>query len=272
MLQKIKKILAVMVACTVLFAGVFFFVGCRGFGGGGGGDNTTTPPPTDYPAIHNQIMVSTIRACISLEVEFYNTNFLGQKTGSVLTKQGSGAIIYQGRYSDTNNPYYLALTNDHVVRSEPGYSNRAIKAIDYKGNEYTAFLDVAVYSYDLATIYFTKTAELGIIQRATTNPTIGQEIISIGRPNGQHNAVTYGIVQKYQVADMADRTNLPFPSMFHTAPITSGSSGGPVLDLQLRLVAINHAGTNSDGLKLHGTSCAIPIQKVNEFLNAYVWS
>ena len=260
-----KKILSAIVVCIILSVGMFGFTGCKLFG-------TQNPTPIDYPAIQNQIMASTIRACISIEVEFYNTNHLGQKVGLSLIKQGSGVIINESKYSDSNDRYYLALTNEHVTTASE-YAQRSIKAIDYKGNEYTAYFDAAAAAYDLSAIYFTKTTELAVIQRESANPKIGQEIVSIGRPSGQHNAVTYGKVKNYQVVTLTDSATLSFSSMVHSAPITVGSSGGPVFNMQLKLVAINYAGDNSDGLATSNIfSCAIPIEKVNEFLDTYVWA
>ena len=55
----------------------------------------------------------------------------------------------------------------------------------------------------------------------------------------------------------------------HTAQIASGSSGGPLLSDALTLVGINFAGEKGDGFH---NGYAIPLSKIKEFLEKYVYS
>lgn len=225
----------------------------------------------DYPTIQNTVMTTQIKACVKLEVKFYNT-FLGIETESK-TVTGSGVIFYEGKYSNTNNHYYEVLTNNHVTFKSAEYakySNRSIKIIDSKGNKYDAVFNKADAEYDLSLVYFTKNIELHVIKRATKNPTVNQELISIGEPQGQTNTVTYGEVLQYRNSNVNGTTfnNI----LVHSAPSAGGSSGGPVLDTNLNLVGINFAGSDPTDFSNSGYTCAMPIEKVAEFLNKYFWA
>ena len=61
-------------------------------------------------------------------------------------------------------------------------------------------------------------------------------------------------------------SNVTFEVVYHNAFINNGSSGGPLLDANLRVVGVNYAGNSS------GIGYAIPAVKVNEFLRNYVYN
>lgn len=54
--------------------------------------------------------------------------------------------------------------------------------------------------------------------------------------------------------------------MEHTAYTDSGSSGGAVLNAELTVIGVHYAGSESAQL-----GYAIPAEKIQEFLNRYVW-
>ena len=58
-----------------------------------------------------------------------------------------------------------------------------------------------------------------------------------------------------------------FDIIIHNALIDHGSSGGPLLNASGKLVGLNFAGFESNH---HG--CAVPMSKINEFLNTYVYN
>lgn len=264
-----KRIFKNSLCFVIALLAPLFFIGCTSNAQGNPINPTPNPnplptpqPQIDYPGIQNQIMAQHIRACVTIEVEFYNT-FLGIKT-EWMTQTGSGVIFDEGKYNNSNDRYYYVITNNHVTSngSDKNYSERTVKVIDYLGNTYTAQKTITSSSaYDLSALYFTKKIDLYVLTRAATNPTIAQDIIAVGQPGGQTNTVTWGKVQYYGKVTTDDKTsNVQFNVLIHTAPIASGSSGGPLLNTNLRIVAINFAGTTS------GYGAAIPIEKVNEFL------
>ena len=70
----------------------------------------------------------------------------------------------------------------------------------------------------------------------------------------------------YQKVNTEENDAMDFEAIVHSAIINHGSSGGPLVDPYGRLVGLNFAGSES---LTYG--CAIPISKINEFLDIYVY-
>ena len=223
----------------------------------------------DYATLTNKITSEIMKCNVTVYTKSYNT-FLGNTTSSS-TKSGSGIIFYE-----STNDYYFLLTNNHVSVKDSSYDKVSYSIEDYKGQTYTGYVKDMKAEYDLAVLYFKKGSnDLGIISRATSNPAVGDEVVSVGQPKGQSNAISYGKVQQYNTAPklnncQAYESNVSFNVMRHNANTSSGSSGGAILDVNLNLVGIHYAGaTDSNGNFVYGS--AIPTDKVNKFLTDYIW-
>ncbi len=107
------------------------------------------------------------------------------------------------------------------------------------------------------------------IPLADTDPKRNEDVISLGSPKGQSNAMTFGYVSEYRQITLTDTPErescVTFPVISHEAKTNSGSSGGPLLNTEPELVGVNYAGTVSDDYEFHH-AYAIPIEKVKEFL------
>ena len=64
----------------------------------------------------------------------------------------------------------------------------------------------------------------------------GQRVVAIGSPLGLFNTVSDGIISAFRVRENGTRM------IQFTAPISSGSSGGAVLDMYGRLIGISTSG------------------------------
>lgn len=222
----------------------------------------------DAIAITNKVTTETIKSTVKIYAKSYNS-FLGFETSSYPT-QGSGVIFHQ------SNGYCYVLTNCHVAQRLNGYDKIEYTIVDYKGNEYSAWLfkgdskpkSAIDPAYDLATLYFKYSgSDLGVIEFAAEEPAVGDHIVALGSPAGQNNAITYGkYLKKTQIwVDCEPYLgNVQFPVLVHNAETTGGSSGGPLLNSSLELVGLNYSGNDV-------TSNAIPIEKINEFLSIYVY-
>ena len=93
--------------------------------------------------------------------------------------------------------------------------------------------------------------------RPEDGPTIGDTMFAVGSPLGLDGTFSQGIVSGYRTDGT---TNL----MQITAPISPGSSGGPILDTRGHLVGVA-VGTFSAGQNLN---FAVPITVVSTFLAA----
>lgn len=222
----------------------------------------------DYASLTNLITTTKMKCNVTVYRKNYNT-FLGVTTSSS-SGQGSGIIFYE------SSNYYYVLTNNHVTVKESGYDKVSYTVEDYSGNSYEATLKYEDASYDLAVVYFKKrTTKLNVIDLAKGNPNTGDEIVAIGQPEGQNNAITYGKILSYvdgpKLSCEDYESNVTFKVICHNAETNHGSSGGALLNVNLELIGLVYAGrTNSSGEFVKGY--AIPIEKIHEFLNKYIWS
>lgn len=221
----------------------------------------------DATTLTNKISTELMKGIVKVYLKDYNT-FLGIETDSK-TSQGSGFCFY------SNKGYYYIITNCHVAKQDSSYDKHAYTVVDYQGNSYTAYLhkkgstNAISSSYDLACLYF-KSSKTNVraIDLGTTDPAIGDDVISLGAPEGQSNAISYGKVLNYTRITLDDtkksRSNVTFNVIKSDAHTDHGSSGGPILNADLKVVGVSYAGSTD-------YSYSIPLSKMNEFLKAYVY-
>ncbi len=225
----------------------------------------------DAATLTNKISTDLIKGVVKIYNKSYNT-FLGIETSSS-TSQGSGFCFH------IQDGYYYVLTNCHVAKKNSSYDKQKFTIEDYQGKTYEGYLyknpnksvSAIAASYDLACLYFkpssTNVKKLSIF---SSNPSSNDDVISLGAPKAQSNSITYGYVYGYRKVTLSNTSttlsNVTFEVVYHNAFINNGSSGGPLLDANLRVVGVNYAGDSS------GIGYAIPAVKVNEFLRNYVYN
>lgn len=226
----------------------------------------------DSLSVGDQIQNDTLKSVVTIYNKCYNS-IIGFDINSS-TSQGSGFCF------EINNGTYYILTNCHVALKESGYAKQSFTIVDYQGKTYTGYMytdttsQVAAIAaeYDLACLYFrATTTPVKALKIVSTNPSVNSNVISIGAPNGQSNTVTYGKIKQYCKVTLdntsAALSNVTFNVIAHNADIDSGSSGGPLLNANLDVVGVNYAGVDNST-----TGYAIPVEKVHEFLNKYVYT
>jgi putative serine protease PepD len=150
------------------------------------------------------------------------------------------------------------VTNDHVVDGAQSISVRF-----WNGATYKATLVGADPSTDLAVIKVNAPGsvlhplELG----NSDSMQVGQPVVAIGSPFGLENTVTAGIVSALH-RQMTAPNNFTIPDSIQTdAAINHGNSGGPLLDLNGRVIGVN-AQIDSDSGGNDGVGFAIPANTV----------
>lgn len=222
--------------------------------------------------VHNRAILSVVTV--------YNRSFNLAMGGLIetdyATVQGSGVVI-----NISSSGYCYVITNCHVAQTVEGFENSTLKIEDPWGNTYDATIyknknkseQAISEDYDLALLCFKyepkdehRLMAMGV---ADKDPVIGEYVISLGTPEGMKNTVTYGLINRYgrvNVAEDGKLEGIQFDVIIHSSDINHGSSGGPLLNLRGELVGLNFAGFESGG-----SGCAIPISKINEFLDIYVY-
>jgi serine protease Do len=168
------------------------------------------------------------------------------------TAQGSGFLISSDGY---------ILTNNHMVEEA-----EKIKVELSDGREYTAKIigtdpdsDVAVIKVDDKNLPFLEMADSDKLE-------VGEWVLAIGNPLGLSHTVTAGIVSAkgrsgFGLADFEDFIQTD-------AAINFGNSGGPLINLDSKVVGINTAIVGAGGNI--GIGFAIPINMVKNIYNQLV--
>jgi len=153
----------------------------------------------------------------------------GYDADGQLTAQGSGFFFGPGRIA----------TNFHVIAGAS-----VVKVIDAAGDTIASAdsADAVDAGLDLAILRAPsgRTRGLGV---ETFYPDVGDQVWTYGSPKGLTGTMSDGIVSA--VRERAGRTVLQI-----SAPISPGSSGGPVLDARGRVVGVTMSSVRG------GQSCA----------------
>lgn len=194
--------------------------------------------------------------------------------GNVGIKTGSGIVLFRGE--DSTGTFYYLLTNHHVVSDAyASLLSSAFSVEDYRGG--AAYRDISLVSssadYDLAVLKMYGdpgvSYTLPPIPLAAADAPAGEKLAALGQPGGQRNALTYGEVLEYHAPNVAAGTAagsaVTFPVLYHSAPITNGSSGGAVVNVAGELVAVNYAGAYRED-KTFLAGMAIPVSRVRAYI------
>lgn len=226
----------------------------------------------DAEAVTARINETAAKSTVTIINKSYNTSMGGFIETESQSSQGSGVVI------DISDGWCYVLTNCHVVEKEEGFSNQTITVEDPWGGTYTAQIyknknkaESAIdKSYDLALICFkydpNKVKHSLLEIELGEDPKKGDSVISLGTPEGMKNVLTCGEALSYQKINTDEITEMDFDVIIHSAVIAHGSSGGPLLDPHGRLIGLNFAGVENQNL-----GCSIPLSKINEFLDIYVY-
>ena len=155
---------------------------------------------------------------------------------------GSGIMISQKGY---------ILTNNHVARGGSFYSVR-IEDDDsvYRTDEIIKYNPVI----DLAVIRIDRRLDPIPIYNGQ-KPVRGQKVVAIGSPLGLFNSVSDGIISGFRLIDNVEMIQF-------TAPISHGSSGGALLNMNGEVIGISTAGFDSG----QNLNLAVSYEYINTFL------
>jgi len=168
---------------------------------------------------------------------------------------GSGFII---------NPEGQIMTNNHVIS---GSSEIEVTLPDQ--STYKAKALVRDPQDDLALIKIEPKKKLPFLTLGDSDHVqVGQKVLAIGQPFGLKGTLTVGVISSLGV-DIRGENNEPLEGMIQTdAAINSGNSGGPLLDSQGNVIAINTAIYGPNGGNV-GIGFAMPINRAKMMLEDF---
>jgi len=178
---------------------------------------------------HKTLILLALLLSIGMEAQNVKTVYNKSKSSIVLIvtydSNNVPLALGSGFYFEKN----LIATNYHVIK---GCSRILIKNLgtheksyNVKIKSYSKELDVAILEVDKDNSTYLKLSN--------TTPSVGDKIIAIGNPQGLEGTVSTGIVSG--IRDLSKLYHL----IQITSPISPGSSGGPVLDLNGKVIGIS---------------------------------
>lgn len=102
---------------------------------------------------------------------------------------------------------------------------------------------------DLAVIHVAQV--LPVLRTAPARPVLAQAVMVIGSPLGLGGSVSAGVISGFRSLEGSDYVQF-------SAPISPGNSGGPVVDVRGRVVAV--ASAKFEGSGIEALSLGIPVQ------------
>jgi putative serine protease PepD len=255
-MPRIKNRLAVAVSAAAIAGG--------GVGAGAialtHGSSTNTLTTVASPSVSNVASASLsvgqiANASIPSVVEIDATQPAGQSPfpGG---QQSSGTAQGTGFIYDTKGDI---VTNDHVIS---GSSSVTVKLSD--GSTYKATVVGSDPSTDLAVLHIdapaSKLVPLALADSSKVG--IGDGVVAIGNPFGLDGSVTSGIVSALN-REIVAPDNTPIEGAIQTdAAINHGNSGGPLLDLQGKVIGVT-SQIQSDSGGNDGVGFAVPSNTVS---------
>ncbi|MFC1551747.1 S1C family serine protease [Candidatus Latescibacterota bacterium] len=234
----------------------------------------THPETEDVHSDYESMVIAASRKSTAAVVSIYTSGtqyyrfrnpFFDMYYGNPVNAMGSGVII---------DPDGLIVTNEHVIRNVKNLKDSNIQVELPDGRSFDAVIkhdfpdkDIAILSIegdDLPYIEFGSSSGL--------SP--GQTVLAIGNPFGDSiggmPTITRGIVSatKRSLQKQEGRGSVYMKNMIQTdASINEGNSGGPLVDLNGKLVGINTA-IFAQGAGSIGIGFAIPSDRVKLILES----
>ena len=147
------------------------------------------------------------------------------------------------------------LTNHHVTKGGYSFSVRIEDdSAVYRTNEIIKYNSV----FDLSVIRIGKVLSPLPVYRGTKKLVRGQKVVAIGSPLGLFNSVSDGIISGFRKIDTVDMIQF-------TAPISHGSSGGAVLNMQGEIIGISTAGFDGG----QNINLAVGYETINMFVRGF---
>jgi S1-C subfamily serine protease len=136
---------------------------------------------------------------------------------------GSGVVIGEGR----------VLTNAHNVRRDQ------VTVVFADGRRETGEWTAADQDLDLAVLSVDTGDAPAVVWEPGDAPGIGTPVVALANPGGRGLRATLGFVASEGRSFRGPRGRRIAGAIEHTAPLPRGSSGGPLVDVEGRLLGLN---------------------------------
>ena len=211
----------------------------------------------------NKILPSIVG--INIEYTINTNSFFGKST-STANASGSGIIISEDGY---------ILTNNHVVSSS-SESNSYYQISEAKKVTVTLFNDETAYEAkiigkdeqtDLAVIKIEKNGLTAAEFADSDSVKVGEFVMAVGNPVNMTSTVTDGIISAVN-RKITDSDGKTLTCIHTNAAITSGNSGGALVNSEGKVIGINTLKLSGTGIE--GIGFAIPINSTTDITSQLI--
>ncbi len=191
-----------------------------------------------------------------LRKELRDSNQLGpnEKILDVGLGIGSGIILNRQGYIVTNH-HVIADADQVIIKLSDGRNSY----VDLVG--YDALTDIAVLKTDLIDLHPAVFANSGEVK-------VGDLTMAIGNPFGTTQSVSLGIISATNVVN--DISNRFLPLIQTDAALSTGNSGGALINLKGEIIGINQRIISSRGGGQTGLNYAIPIERATYMVDEII--
>jgi len=211
------------------------------------------------PSLARAGLVAGLALTALLPLGLYRAAHAQESAAARVARENLPSVVTLIAVDDQDQPLALGsgffITRDGVLVTNAHVVGGAAKVLlRWRGQSGTA-QKIVNFSrkHDLVTIQTSFTATPPVLLGDSEAVTVGQDVVVLGNPHGLEGSVSTGIV-----GGLRTLNNTRFLQI--TAPISPGSSGGPVFDGQGRVVGIATA-TSARGQNLN---FALPINLLRE--------
>ncbi len=226
---------------------------------------TTTTAPTVSNVSSSALTIGEIARTSLPSVVEIDVTTSGSGSQSPLGSSGSSSAEGTGWVYDTKGDI---VTNEHVVDGATSVTVKFSDGSTYKGT--IVGTDIAT---DLAVVHVDAPASKLVALNVgdSSDAQIGDPVIAIGNPFGLDGTVTSGIVSAVD-REIASPNETPIEGAIQTdAAINHGNSGGPLLNLNGRVIGVT-AQIQSDSGGNEGVGFAIPSNTVRTIADQLIAS
>lgn len=272
-----NRLRAVFNSIAVLIALIVLLSACSG----------SQPPPTTEPIIDKGAVANTVRYPFSFDPTpttisptlIGQANAMQQVLINVYQRVAPSVVNIEMRLKnntsgepDASGSGFVLDTDGHIVTN--AHVVEGAQNIQVTFND-GYLIDASIVGFDnysdlaVLNVKVSKDKLLPVTLGDSTNLKVGQSVVTIGNPFGLLSSMTTGIVsatgrtlQSSQMLNPQNNNQFVNPSIIQIdAQLNPGNSGGPLLDIDGRVIGVNTAIRTETGV-FQGIGFAVPINTV----------
>ncbi|HZA06886.1 MAG TPA: trypsin-like peptidase domain-containing protein [Nitrososphaeraceae archaeon] len=236
-----------------------------------------TPSHTSFHSpiniIFRQVQNSVVRITSKIPISINNLSNPQTQNSTTL---GSGFIYDKAEYCGSEQQRPFCVITGHVITNNHVVGDAKIVDVTFSdGNKYTArVIGADIYS-DIAVLQIIQNITQPVLKPLVIGNSskleVGDEVVTISNPFGLDNTLTTGIISAMGrvLSPLAESGGFSLPNIIQTdVPLASGSSGGPLLNMQGQVVGMDTAGISA--ILGGGIAFAIPSNTLERIVPALI--